>query len=111
MLQQSIDLAEQRADTIKTGDARTKAARIAQCEDALREVAAMRKSFMMEFQLLKPPEKQPYRTAMEGYDRRIANVTQTLKWEQTAFDKQSLVGDKQAQGPATTDQMVRFFSR
>jgi len=83
-VQQSVTLAEVKLEAITKGDVRTKQARIAECEQALRETAAMRKSFFMAFQLLKQPEKQPYRLAMEAYDRRIANVEQKIKWEKAA---------------------------
>ena len=108
MFVQSLEMAEQRMTLIKEGDARTKPARISQCEDALREVSTMRKSFLLEFQLLPAPQKQPYRTALEGYDRRVANIEQQIKWERAAYEKQALVGAKgDAGGPATTDQMLK----
>lgn len=101
MLAASLEQTETRLNQVKTTtELKQKLARISACEDGLRESQAMRRSFMMELQLLaKPQDRDPYRALLEGYDKRLANVDSQLKWEKTAAEKSALTGGSKAGGP------------
>lgn len=96
MLQTSLETAESRLGQVKqTTEVKQKLGRINACEESIREAQAMRRSYMMELQLLtKPADRDPYRALLEGYDKRIANVDSQLKWEKTSSEKTALTGGK-----------------
>jgi vesicle transport through interaction with t-SNAREs protein 1 len=96
-LKRALDRGQARLDQLKNNtDPRTLSGRLALCDESMREISTLRKSFNGEFQLLKPADKPPFRAALENFDRRIQQLESQLKADRAYHQKQALVGDKKA---------------
>jgi len=113
VLRAALDRAESRLGQVKRADAKTKLGQFALLDEALREVATVRRSFNGELQLLRSQDKGPYGQALEGFDQRITALDQQAKVERATFDKAALFAEKRvraadpAHPPSDNDRMLK----
>ena len=104
-------MAEECCNAVEEGNSKTQSNHgIEKCQRAVNDAVTMRKSFIMEFTLLKQVEKRRCQATLEEYDLRIANLSLRLKSKQGVANEQSVPVKGGDQQTSHVDHMVCCIS-
>ena len=111
-LKAAVERAESRVALVSAADAKSKAGRLALVDESLREVAALRRAFHGEMQLLRPQEKAAFRLVLDGIDKRVQNVEERAQRDgaggkaSTASPSSTAPGPPAPPAPTSNDAML-----